>query len=75
MFVLTILEKVKETRLKLSQRSVTVFYKMANYEQARVKVANSQLKELKSAAKKKTGTTLRITKKNFQDEELRINHF
>ena len=48
---------------------------MANYEQARVKVANSQLKELKSAAKKKTGTTLRITKKNFQDEELPINHF
>ena len=31
---------------------------MANYEEARVKLKN------------KTGTTLRITKKNFQDEEL-----
>ena len=29
-----------------------------------------QLKKLKSAAKDKTGTTLRITKKNFQDDQL-----
>ena len=43
---------------------------MANYEEARVKLANTQLNKLKSAAKNKTGTILRITRKNFQDEEL-----
>ena len=35
----------------------------------RVKLTNSQLKKFTSATKKKTWTTLRITKKNFQDEE------
>ena len=30
----------------------------------------TQLKKLKFAAKNKTGATLRITKKNFKDEEL-----
>ena len=43
---------------------------MANYEEARVKLVNTQLHKLKSAAKNKTGTRLRIMKKNFQDEEL-----
>ena len=32
---------------------------------------NTQLNKLKSVAKYKTGTTLRISKKNFQDGELR----
>ena len=41
---------------------------MVNYEEAKVNLTNMQLNELKSAAKNKTGTTLRITKKNFQDE-------
>ena len=61
MFVLVILEKIKETRLKFSLGSVTVLYKMANYEEARVKLTNIWLHKLKSAAKNKTGTTLRIT--------------
>ena len=43
---------------------------MASYEEARAKITNSQLNKLKSTAKNKTGTTLKITKKNFQDEEL-----
>ena len=43
---------------------------MVNYEEARVKLTNTQLNKLKSAAKNETGTTLRITKKNFQGEEL-----
>ena len=43
---------------------------MTNHEEARVKLTNCQLNKLNSAAKNKTGTTLRITKKNFQDEEL-----
>ena len=41
---------------------------MVNYEEAKVNLTNMQLNELKSVAKNKTGTTLRITKKNFQDE-------
>ena len=56
MFVLTILEKFKETRLKFSHGST--------------KLANTQLSKLKAAAKNKTGTKLRITEKNFQDKEL-----
>ena len=43
---------------------------MAKYEKARVKLTNTQLNKLKSTAKNKTGTTLRITDKNFQGEEL-----
>ena len=43
---------------------------MANYEEARVKLTNMKLNKLKSAAKDKTGTTLRIRNKKFQDEEL-----
>ena len=43
---------------------------MANYEEARVKLTNIQFNELNSAAKNKTGVTLRITLKKFQDEEL-----
>ena len=43
---------------------------MANNEEARVKLTNTQLNKSKSATKNKTGTTLRITKKNFQDEKL-----
>ena len=32
MFVLTVLEKINETRLKFSQGSVTILWKMGNYE-------------------------------------------
>ena len=35
----------------------------------RIKLKNTQLKKLESAAKNKTGKTLRINK-NFEDEEL-----
>ena len=43
---------------------------MANYQKARIKLTNTQLNKLKSAAKNKTGTILRINKKNEEDEEL-----
>ena len=43
---------------------------MRSYEEAGVKLTNTQLNKLKSAAKNKTETTLKITKKTFQDEEL-----
>ena len=43
---------------------------MANYQEARVKLTNTQLHELKSATKNKTETILRMNNKNFEDEEL-----
>ena len=43
---------------------------MTNYTEERVKLTNTQLNKLKSAAKSKTGTTSMIIKKNFEDEEL-----
>ena len=43
---------------------------MANYQEARVKLTNTQLNKLKSAAKNEIETILKINKKNFQDEEL-----
>ena len=39
---------------------------MTNNEEVRVKITKTQLNKVKSAAKNKTGTTLRITKKNFK---------
>ena len=43
---------------------------MANYQEMRVKLTNTQLNKLKSTAKNKKGTISRLNKKNFQDEEL-----
>ena len=43
---------------------------MANYQEAGVKLTNKELKKLKSAAKNKRGTILRLNKKDFEDEEL-----
>ena len=40
---------------------------MANYQQARVRLTNTQLNKLKSAAKNKTGTILRLNKKKLED--------
>ena len=43
---------------------------MANYHEARVKRKNTQINKLKSPAKNKTVTILRINKDKFQDKEL-----
>ena len=59
-FVLTILEKIKETRLQFSQGSVTILQIITNYQEARVKVTNALLNKLKSAARNKTGTIIRL---------------
>ena len=64
MFVLTMLEK-KGKKSTFSQGSVAVLQKMANYQEARVKVRDTQLNKLKYAAKNKTGTKIRLNKKNF----------
>ena len=58
MFVLTILEKNQISEINI----LTIFLK--------VKLTNTQLNKLKYAAKNKTGTILRLTKKNFEDEKL-----
>ena len=42
---------------------------MANYQEARVKLKNTQLNKWKSAAHNRTETILRVNKKNFEDEE------
>ena len=41
MFVLTISEKIKETRLNFPDGSVTVLQKMTNYEETGVKITNT----------------------------------
>ena len=51
MSILTILEKIKETGLKFAQGSITVLQTMTNYQEERVKLANTLLNKLKSAAK------------------------
>ena len=43
---------------------------MVNYQEARVRLTNIQLNKLKSAAKNKSARILRLTKKNFEYEEL-----
>ena len=49
---------------------------MANYEKARVKLTNSQINKLKSAARNKIRTTLGITKKKlFKMKNCHINYF
>ena len=43
---------------------------MFNYQETRVKITNTRLKKLESAAKCQTGTISRTNKKNVQDGEL-----
>ena len=42
---------------------------MASYQEVRVKLTNTQLIKINSAAKNKTGKILRLTKKNSEDEQ------
>ena len=48
---------------------------MANSQEVRVKLTNTKLNKLKSEAKGKVGTILRLDKKNFEDEELQHKLF
>ena len=48
---------------------------MVNYQEARVNLKNIQLNKLKSAAKNKAGTILRLIMKNLKDEELSHEFF
>ena len=56
--------------LTFSQGIVTVLWKLAIYQEATVKLSNTQQNKLKSAVKNKVGTILRLTNKKFEDEEL-----
>ena len=42
---------------------------MAYYQEAKAKLTNTQLNKLKSSAKNKTGTILRLNEKNLEDQE------
>ena len=46
---------------------------MANYQEARVKLTNTQLNKWKSAAKSKTKTILRMNKKTFKMKNRHMN--
>ena len=48
---------------------------MANFQEIRAKLTNVQLNKLKYTARNHTGTTLKITRKNFQNEKLPHNLF
>ena len=48
---------------------------MTNYQEARVKLRNAQVNKSKSAANNKTGTILRLNKKNLEDKELQHELF
>ena len=41
MFILTLLEKIKQVRTKVSQGSGTIFKKLTSYVEARVKLTNT----------------------------------
>ena len=60
----------KEKKLNFSQVSVTILSKIANYQEARVILTNTQLNKLKCVARNDTVTILRINDKNFEDQEL-----
>ena len=48
---------------------------MTNYKEGKVGLTNNQLKKYDSATEKKTGTTLRITKKTSTMKNYHINYF
>ena len=48
---------------------------MVSYEEASVKLITTQFNKIEFAAKNKTGTSLGITKKNFQIEKLSHDMF
>ena len=70
LIVLRMVKKKLKKRPKSCQGGLTVLQKMANYGEARDKITNAQLNNLTCTSKNKCGTTMRITKKTFQDENL-----
>ena len=56
--------------LDIFSRNCNGIIKYDKYQKARIKLTNIQLNKLKSPAKNKTETILRINKKKIEDEEL-----
>ena len=48
---------------------------MVNYQEARVKLTNTQLNKLKSAANNKLGTILRVHKKTLKIKNCHMDYF
>ena len=78
MFILKILGKNKRNEIEIFARksnSITKYYNSIiisrfKDQEARFNLTNTQLNKLKSTAKNKTETMLRLNKKDFEDEEL-----
>ena len=70
--VCTVLEKSKETMLDVYKGKTKVQWiiLMVEYSKVNVKSPDTQLKKLKTVVKNKTGTTLRISLKMFDGNDL-----
>ena len=70
--VCTVLEKSKETMLDVYKGITKVQWiiLMVEYSKVNVKSPDAQLKKLKTVVKNKTGTTLRISFKMFDGNDL-----
>ena len=72
MFLLTILEKIKEARI-FSRKPKSLIKDRILSRIARVKLAKTKVNTLKSAAKSNAGTMLSITKKNVRTTRQKFN--
>ena len=70
MFVLTILEKIKEASIKYFSRKCNSFINNNKLSRSESQTNKYKIKQIKIWSKKKTGTILRINKKNSEDEEM-----
>ena len=68
--VLTSLEKNEKSEITFLSRNCNSTIEMVNYQKERVKLTNTLLNKLKSAAKMNKRATLRLNMKKFEDEEL-----
>ena len=68
--VLTSLEKNEKCAITFLSRNCNSTIEMVNYQKERVKLTNTLLNKLKSAAKMNKRATLRLNMKKFEDEEL-----
>ena len=69
MLVLTILEKNQRNEIKIFSGEWNSIIKDGELSRSKSETKNAQLNKLKSAAKNKTRTILRLNKKNFEVEE------
>ena len=68
--VLTSLEKNEKSEITFLSKNCNSTIEMVNYQKERVKLTNTLLNKLKSAAKMNKRATLRLNMKKFEDEEL-----